>query len=464
MKLHFFGAAGGEVTGSKHLLETPRARVLLDAGFFQGKRAVADAKNRRLPFSAKNLDAVIISHAHLDHIGALPLLIKKGFASKVHCTKQTADLLPVMLRDAAAVFRADGRFFRKNPRRRARTRVPLEPPYSNADVEKLIHHITPHALHKRFAVAPGITGEFFEAGHILGSAQVLLRCEDSGKTIGFTGDVGRRGRNLIPDPEPLPACDLAISEATYGGRSHPANTDNRAELACAVRETAARGGKIFIPAFALERTQELLYDLHLLRTRGEIPPIPIFLDSPLAAECTRVFERHAQSFDSQTRADFGQQLPTRFSGLQICKTALESKRLNTLLGPAVILAGSGMCEGGRIRHHLRNGLADPKNTVLFVGYQPQETLGNRIARGDHSVKIFDEMYAVHARIQMISGYSGHGDQADLLKNLENAARANAHICLVHGEASARQALADALQKKFPKLRVSLPTEGEGVEV
>lgn len=462
MKITFHGAAGG-VTGSKHLIETQGRRILLDCGMFQGRRKEADELNKKFPFDAASIDAVILSHAHIDHSGLLPLLAKNGFVGRVYCTPATADILEPMLLDAAHIQEADAAYFLKNKRLRRSGIHPIEPLFTKVDAFEILHAVTKVPRHQKTEIFPGVVIEFWDAGHVLGSSQVLL--ESDGKKLAFTGDYGRKDRKIINDPETIPEADILITESTYGGRRHLPLEQNRDDLGNIIRETAARGGKVIIPSFALERSQEILYDLHLLYDEKKIPEIPVFVDSPLTTKFTKIFERNEKNFDEETKRYFldkGKN-PFSFERLRHTITTEESKKLNDFVGPCVIISASGMCEAGRIRHHLRNSISDPRNTILIVGYQAKDTLGRRLVEGHTMVKIFDEMHPVRAQVKILNGYSGHGDQKDLLDNVFGI-QGLKKVFVVHGDPDQSKILADAIMEKQPDLSVTIPLPGNSFEL
>lgn len=458
MHISFHGAAGG-VTGSKHIVEIGGKKLLLDCGMYQGKREEANNLNRHFPFEPSEIDAVVLSHAHIDHSGLLPMLVKQGFTGKIHCTAATRDLLGPMLLDAAHIQEADAELFMRKERLKKIAVLPIEPLFTRFDAELTLRQLEPHGFQEAFSVMPGAMVSFYHAGHILGSAQVLIEAE--GKKLVFTGDYGRKQRKIIEDPDIIPAADAVITESTYGGRLHPPFMENRFKLLEVVKKTAARGGKLIIPSFALERTQELLFDLHQLVDENLLPEIPVFVDSPLATQFTNIFARHEASFAEEARAFFldkGEK-PFSFARLRHTADVEESKSLNSRRGPFIVISGSGMCEGGRIRHHLLNSLPFPENTVLFVGYQAADTLGRKLVEGNKLVKIFDETVPVRASIEVINGYSGHGDQNDLTENLVNMAGLK-KIFIVHGDPDQQAEFATHLHQTNPDWDLRIPAPGE----
>ncbi len=343
MKIKFHGAAGG-VTGSKHIVEVAGKRILLDCGMYQGKRAESAELNKHLPFDARSIDAVLLSHAHIDHSGLLPLLLKNGYDGPIYCTPATADILTPMLLDAAHIQEADAAYFLKKKRLRENAVYPIEPLYTTEDAMQVLQLLAPKKRGETFEVFEDINVTFYNAGHVLGSAQVFL--EGDGKKLVFTGDYGRKNRKIIKDPEPLPPADAIITETTYGGRKHEPVNETRGKLAKVVKETAAKGGKIIIPSFALERSQEILYDLHILFHEKQIPNIPVYVDSPLTTKFTKIFEKNVDAFDEHTREYFldRDKNPFSFSNLRHTVTTEESKNLNEKPGPCIIISASGMCE------------------------------------------------------------------------------------------------------------------------
>ncbi len=445
IKLISHGAAR-EVTGTCHEIQIGDKRILLDCGMFQGKRSESAVKNATFNFKPKtDIDAVVLSHAHADHAARLPLLYKLGFAGPIYATHATQDLSAVMLLDSAYIQEKDDEFFRKHlDKSMLSTEGPL---YTQKDATECMDLFVGRDLHERFQVVPGITCQFFEAGHILGSAMMLLEVENgAGKTvrIGFSGDIGRNTLPIIRDPESMPAVDYLICESTYGDREHDSITTARDKLKEVIIKTAARGGKLLIPAFSLERTQEIVYDLHILWDKKEIPAIPIIIDSPLASKVTEIFKKHPECYDQDMFDRFLSRAhnPFQFSLVTYTESVDESKALNGRPGPMILMAGSGMCEAGRIRHHLKNELADPRNCVLAVGYMAENTLGRKLLDPDTTdVKIFDEVVRKKAEIQYINAYSGHADKNDLDRFIQ-AVPGLRQLFLVHGEEKAMFALAE----------------------
>ncbi|NUQ19450.1 MAG: MBL fold metallo-hydrolase [Gemmatimonadaceae bacterium] len=442
MELEFYGAAR-EVTGSCHILRAGGRTVLLDCGLFQGKRSDAAAKNRTLPVPVQEIDAVVLSHAHIDHAGRLPFLVAQGYANTIWATPATRDLCALMLADSAHIQEQDA----KHLARHGKNFVP--PLYAMRDAVRVQELMVGVPYHKPFDVVPGVRVTYVDAGHILGSASVLVDCSEGGVTrrLVFSADVGRYGLPIIRDPESPGGADLVLLESTYGDRDHPPVEDMRARLAEVVTATAARGGRVMIPAFAVGRTQEIIYDLHILAREKRIPPIPIYVDSPLAIETTAVFELHPELFD-QTE-DFVRQVNElfRFDLVHYTRDVGESKALNSQHGPMIIIAASGMAETGRIVHHLANGVSDPRNTVLIVGFQAEHTLGRRIVEKRPMLNIIGEQFPLRAEVVVLNGYSAHADRNELarwLDDLRAKSPALRDVHLVHGEPPAQDALRERL--------------------
>ena len=461
MEIEFAGAAR-EVNGSCHIVRANGRTILLDCGMFQGKRSEADAKNRRLPLPMDKLDAVILSHAHLDHAGRLPLLAKSGYAGPIHCTKATADLTAIMLADSARIQENDYAFLL----RRGRDAAP--PLYEVKDAARVEELVVRQPYGDWFDVLPGIRARFTDAGHILGSGSVVVEATENGvkKTLVFSGDVGRWGLPIIRDPAPpADAADAVIMESTYGNRDHESVAGAQEHLARVVRETAARGGRVLIPAFAVGRAQELMYDLHRMVLAGDVPRIPVIIDSPLATAATAVFEHNIELFD-QTEAPV-RQIDSLFKHdlLSFTNNVNESKALNQRTGPLVIIAGSGMCEGGRILHHLIHGASNPRNTILIVGFQAEHTLGRRIVEKRPTIKVFGEEIELRASVEVLNGYSAHADRTELsnwIGAVRKSSPALKNVYLVHGEPPAQEALAGQLT--MTGLRVTSPEPGTRVTV
>src|SRR5450432_3678451 len=472
MKLTFWGAAG-TVTGSMHLLEAAGKRFLLDCGLAQGRRKDTDRKNRNLPFAGSGIDAVLLSHAHIDHSGNLPTLVKNGFSGPILATPATIDLCRWMLRDTAHIQEKDAEFLNKRREKRKAAGIEdgiVEPLYTMADAEETLPLFQPVAYHQPHTLAAGLTYEAYDAGHILGSSCLVLRGESSAESnrapirLAFSGDVGRPNLPIIRDPETMPAADYLIMESTYGGRLHK-NVDHVInKLADVVNRTAGRGGRIVVPAFAVGRTQQLVLLLHQLANEKRIPNIPIFVDSPLALNITEVHRQHPECFDEEARKYLeGGEDPFGFRSLQYVREAAESKKLNDLAGPFVVISASGMCEQGRILHHLRNSIEDPRNTVLITGFMAQDTLGRKLVEKWREVRIFGEPMQVRAEISSLDELSGHADQGELLRWIAPMAPSLRKVFLVHGEPQQAQTLAKLLHSQY-HVDVVCPTPGQSFDL
>jgi metallo-beta-lactamase family protein len=443
VEIEFFGAAR-EVTGSCHILRVGGRTVLLDCGLFQGRREESRQKNLRLPIPPERIDAVVLSHAHIDHAGRLPLLTADGYNGVVHCTPATRDLCAIMLVDSAHLQEKDAEYL-------ARHGKPFASPlYRQSDVAALMTQMRATPYGETIEVVPGVRVTFLDAGHILGSATVVLDCAENERStrLVFSGDVGRKGLPIIRDPQPPNGADAVIMESTYGDRDHPPAEDMRERLGAIVRETAARGGRIIVPAFAVGRTQEIVYDLHALTRASRIPNIPIYIDSPLAIDATGVFAMHPEAFDH------GEDLVAEvndlfhFDQIHYTRDVNDSKALNAQIGPMVIIAASGMAESGRILHHLRHGAPDSRSTILIVGFQAEHTLGRRIVERQRVLRVLGEEVQLRARVEVLNGYSAHADRRELAAWL-GAVRGTQpppRIWLVHGEPPSQSALSALLRE------------------
>lgn len=466
MKIKFVGASGGDVTGSKHIIEVNGKKILLDCGMFQGKRAEADDKNQNFLFDPKEIDAMILSHAHIDHSGSIPYLVKQGFTGPIYCTHATRDLCNYMLLDSAFIQEREIEWLKK--KKKIKAGEPMEPYYNSDDAEVALSLFHGVGYEKTFVVEDGIIASFYDAGHILGSSLVHLLVYDKEKnkrhSICFSGDLGRRGLALLRDPQPIPPAEILIIETTYGNRLHAAITSVEEDLAVIVNQVVERGGKLIIPSFALERAQEVIYYLSLLMDKKLIPKIPIFVDSPLAGNVTEVFRSHPECFDKETYKNFLSEGKNPFSGAEITYTrsAEESKEINEKTGPLIIISASGMCEHGRILHHLKNNISDPKNIVLIVGYQAENTLGRKLVMGEKTVNIFGDSYEVKSSVYIMDAFSAHADRSDLLEYISRIEGLK-KIFLVHGESAQRESFRLALSENGYK-DISLPALGEEFEI
>ena len=449
MHIEFIGAAR-EVTGSCHLLHVGGQVVMLDCGLFQGRRAESRAKNETLPLPVDRIDAVLLSHAHIDHSGRLPFLVRQGFDRTIWCTAPTRDLCAVMLADSAHIQEQDFAHLQR------RGKPVDEPLYEGIDAVRTMDRMIGVPYDRWIDVLPNVRACFTDAGHILGSASVVVEAKEGNRTVRviFSGDVGRAGLPIIRDPAPpTGGADAVLLESTYGDREHEDVAGARAQLAAIVRKTAGRGGKLLIPAFALGRTQELVYDLHELWRAGDIPEIPIYIDSPLATDTTTVFRMHPNVYDRSEPLIRDVPDPFRFPLVRFTPHVEDSKRLNTLNGPAIIIAASGMVESGRILHHLRHGASDPRNTILVVGFMAEHTLGRRIVEERPVLRIFGDEVPRQASVEVLNGYSAHGDHTELHAWLDavkaggiKARRPVERVHLVHGEPEAQDAFARELRE------------------
>jgi metallo-beta-lactamase family protein len=467
MEIEFVGAAQC-VTGSKHIVRTKHATVLLDCGLVQGKRRESVRENQSLGVNVRKLDAVVLSHAHIDHSGALPLLVKNGFAGAITMTPPTRDLCRAMLDDAATIQASDAEYINKCIERDGLDMDPVTPLYDKNDVRRVLDQSVAVPYGEVHDIAKGIRVTFYDAGHVLGSAVVVLDCEEDGvtKRIAFTGDLGRNRMPILRDPQVASGVDLLITESTYGDRLHKPYSQMEEELEKTLKETFARGGKVVIPSFSLERAQEVLFTLHKLHRKGVLPPMPVIIDSPLTIKITDVFRKHSDSFDEEASAlvQSGDS-PFDLPQLRYVSSKEDSQGISASDDPAIIISASGMCEAGRIVHHLRSTIESDKNTLLFVGYQAQHTLGRRILEGRQRVKIFGVERDVRAHVKVMNGFSAHADQADLIdyaKRTSNAGNVR-DVVLVHGEEQAMNTLQGKLVSQGFG-RVHTPAKGAKIVV
>lgn len=440
-ELTFLGACG-TVTGSRYLVEAHRTRILIDAGLFQGPKALRLRNWNPFPVDPASLEAVILTHAHIDHTGYLPRLVQQGFRGPSFVTPPTRRLLQVLLPDAAHLQEEEASFANKVGSSKHSPALPL---FDTRDARDALDTLHSQAFGEPFAVHPGLEVTFHRQGHILGAAAVELRIKRSGgsyTTVYFSGDVGRYDVPMLQPPEPYPGSDVLVVESTYGNRIHDPS-DPRAQLAAVVRETAERRGVLLIPAFAIDRTQEILYFLRELVAEGTIESLPIFLDSPMAREATQVYRQFVAEHDAEARELLHEGVdPLAPPNFTVVGKVSESKQLNGFQGPMIIVSASGMATGGRILHHLRHRLEDPANTVLFVGYQAEGTRGRRLVEGEPEIKIFGSMVPVRAQVRQISSLSAHADADELTIWAGQAERDPDTVYVTHGEPEARQALAD----------------------
>jgi metallo-beta-lactamase family protein len=466
IKIQFCGAAG-TTTGSKHLVEVNGKRILLDCGLYQGRRAEAWERNRTFPFDPAGVDCVVLSHAHIDHSGNLPHLCRRGFSGNIYATSATLDLCEIMLPDAAHIHENDIAWLN---RKRRRNHLPdLEPSYRMADAEACLKQFVAVNYGRAISIAEGVTLTFIDAGHVLGSAQVVLDIRDRAtgqqRRLLFSGDVGRPNNDLLDDPAPCDGVDWVILESTYGGRRHELPAKTSEHICHLIRDAQSRQSRIIIPAFAVERTQQLLYTLDKLIHEGCFPPLPIFVDSPLAVKATEIFRLHLDELKPGLReAVFMRNDPFGFEGLTLVRTVEESKALNFLKGAAIIISASGMAESGRVLHHLRNNVGNPNNVVLFVGYCAENTLGWKLRHGFKKVNILGDEFEVRARIEILDSFSGHADHDELLAYFDRIGGPKSRVFLVHGEPSRTEALRMALAERHPQGQVEAAALMQTVEL
>jgi metallo-beta-lactamase family protein len=461
MHIEFSGAAR-EVTGSCHILHAAGHRILLDCGLFQGRRAVSREKNERLPLPTSDISAVLLSHAHIDHAGRLPFLVKQGYTGSIWTTSATRDLCAVMLADSANIQQRDVEFLARHGRDY------VEPLYGLNDAVQAVDQMIGVPYDRWLDIVPGVRAMYTDAGHILGSASIVVEVKEDSHThrVVFSGDIGRDDQPIIRDPAPpTGGADTVIIESTYGNRDHESVAGAREHLARVVRETARRGGRVMIPAFALGRTQELVYDLHALWRAGEIPEVPIFIDSPLALDATTVFKMHHNIFDRTETLIQDAEEPLAFPLVKFTRNVEESKQLNMRQGPVVIIAASGMAESGRILHHLLHGASDPRNTILIVGFAAEHTLARRIIERQPTLRVFGNDIPLAAQVEVLNGYSAHGDRTELKAWLDEvkaggikARREIQHVHLVHGESESQDAF--AAQLRGDGYNVDAPVPGD----
>lgn len=447
-----------------HRVDASGKSVLLDCGFYQGAREESRRRNREFPFKPKEIDLVLLSHAHIDHCGNLPNLVKQGFTGPIYCTPATRALVGIMLGDSAKIQEEDAAYLNRH---REKGDPEIEPLYDGRDVFKTLLRLKAVPYDTPLEVAPGIETTFVDAGHLLGSAMVHLRIttQTGERRLTFTGDLGRPNQPILREPSPVPVADFIISECTYGGHVHENVEETAAQLGEIVRQTARRGGKLVIPAFSVGRTQTIIYFLHQLMNARELPDVPIFVDSPMAVRATEVFRAHPECFDDETLG-FLETHPDLFGDraqVKYVEKVHESIALNRHPGPCVIISASGMCEAGRILHHLKHNLEDARNTVLIAGFQADGTLGRRLVEGRPEVRILGRQVSVNAQVVVLNGLSAHADHPELMASLSPLADASRKVALVHGEPSRAEALQSALLASgFAEVRI--PEPGESMSI
>jgi metallo-beta-lactamase family protein len=471
LTIQFHGAAR-EVTGSCHLLYVDRRPTLLDCGLCQGRRADAREKNLTFPVDPATIHSVILSHAHIDHSGNLPQLARQGFTGPIYSTGATAQLSQYMLRDSARIQESDTEYL--NKKRAKKGEPPLEPLYILEDADEALSRFIGMPYHRPFHVLRKLRATFHNAGHLLGAAGILLEAEQKDGSVvrlGFSGDVGRKTHPFLLPPEPIEELDYLILESTYGNRFHDEEMDLRARLLEIVQRVVERGSKLLIPAFALGRTQLIVYHLNALWNEGKLPRIPVYVDSPLSADVTEIYRQRYECCDEATRALLlKDDDPFGFDSLTYVREAEHSKKLNAAKGPMIVISAAGMCEAGRILHHLKHGVGDPKNIVLIVGYMAEDTLGRKLLQGDKKVRILSDDYVVKCEVESLEGFSAHGDQTDLSAWAMAAARGGRlkKVFLVHGEQPSLETLRDLLAErlnanraeKSPEIEVLIPSRGD----
>ncbi|HAK94394.1 MAG TPA: MBL fold metallo-hydrolase [Planctomycetes bacterium] len=459
MKLTFYGAAR-TVTGSAHLLEVNGHSVLFDCGLHQGKRKEAFERNRNLQIPADTLDAVLLSHAHIDHSGNLPTLVKRGFRGTIYATSATCDLCSIMLPDSGHLHEQDVEFVNKKRARLGKT--PFEPLYTVDEAKAVIPYFQDVSYEEPFKVDERTEVVYHDAGHILGAAMIEVRVDGGAgaRRIVYSGDVGRAAQPILRDPWPLSPNDVLIMETTYGGRRHEGAQRIEEKLLPILRKAVAQRGKIVIPSFSVGRTQHLVYILHTLWKNGELPPMPVYVDSPLSVNATEVFRRHPECYDEETLALLARREdPFGFARLAYVRDIQESKALNDRPGPMVIISASGMCEGGRVLHHLAHAIGDARNTILIIGFQAEHTLGRQLVEKRPEVKIYGERHTVRAAVETINAFSAHADQQELLDWMAGAMGRLGMVFLVHGEETQSVAFLNELTARGVK-NVIIPHEGQ----
>jgi len=449
IKLKFLGAAQN-VTGSRHLLEANGTKILVDCGLYQERQF--RARNWE-PFTCppESLDAVLLTHAHLDHCGLLPKLVKEGFKGRIYCTTATAEIVQIILLDSAHIQEEDAKYKLKRHKREGRKGpYPVEPLYTTVDAEACFPQFSTVKYKQPIEIGAGVEATFCDAGHVLGSSIIRIKVSQDGqdRTVIFSGDIGRPDRPIVQDPSIVEQADYVLVESTYGDRVHEGPEDTKKLIADVINSTIQAGGNIVVPSFALERSQELLYFINELLLANEIPKLQVFLDSPMASRITKVFKKHRELYDEDMNEFMRRnKSPFEFPGLKMAGTSDESKAINHLRNPVMIIAGSGMCTGGRIKHHLVNNITKPENTIMFVGYQAVGTLGRRLVNGEKKVRILGQQYPVIARIARINGFSAHADKEELFEWLSGLKKPPRKLFIVHGESESANKFGDYIREK-----------------
>ncbi len=463
MKIHFLGGVRS-VTGSKHLIEVNNKKILLECGLYQGKRESSHDKNKHMPFDPSSIDAVVLSHAHIDHCGNLPRLCKLGFKGSIFSTHATRDLASILLQDSAFLQAKDIEYV--NKKRKKRGERPYKPLYNVEEAEKTMHQFVSLGYHKELIIADGIHLKFHDAGHILGSAISELTLKENGKSIKlvFTGDLGRIDMPILRDREIVKEAQYVLIETTYGDRTHDSIDNIESKLSEVVNRTYKRGGKLIIPSFSVGRTQQVVYFLNRLTKKNKIPKLPIFVDSPLSVNATEIFRLHPECYNEDTYQYItNRKNPFGFSNCEYIRDTEKSKNLNKINKPCIIISSSGMCEGGRILHHLKNNVENPKNTIMMVGFCARNTLGKKIIEKEPKIKIFGDEYQLNAEVVIQNAFSAHADKNELMKYAKDINETVKKFFLVHGEESQSLAFAEHLKEAGIKEAV-VPSEGESYEL
>jgi len=468
MKINFLGAAQN-VTGSKHLIQTNGFNLLLDCGLYQGRREESNRQNSTLPFEAAEINAAILSHAHLDHCGTLPILVKNGFEGRIYCTSATAEIAKYILMDAAGIQKQDAEYLNRHLNPGEKEIIPI---YDENDVQKTVEHFEPIEYFRQSnqwtKLNDNIRFKLYDAGHILGSAIIFLEIRENGatKTLAFTGDLGREHSPLLHSPEYIAEdAQTLLTECTYGDRLHKPMSDAASDFKEVINTAIKNKGKIILPAFSLGRTQDIIYILHKLLDQKQIPSLPIYIDSPLAENITEIFPKYINDFNSDFEKDFASrgESPFLLKNLTYIRSQEESKALNNKQGPLMIISASGMCEGGRVLHHLKNNIENPQNIILLAGYQAENTLGRKILEGQSPVKIYGKEHNVRAQVKVLNEFSAHADQNDLLSYISHIKNLQ-RIFLVHTELPQSAIFKNILQKSYPSLPIEIPTMGQSFQV
>ena len=465
MRIIPYGAAGG-VTGSCFLVDLKKSKILVDCGIFQGFSANLPANRVPAGISVEKLDAIVLTHAHLDHCGRLPLFVKAGYAKKIYATQATIEVAKLILLDSGHLQESDAA--RENRRRARALRKPVEPLYTTEDVKRVFPLFSPVEYETEFEAAPGIKAKFVEAGHLLGSSSIEISANDAGvrKKILFSGDLGPSGMPILRDAKKNEDdFDAVFIESTYGDRDHRDLQATLNEFHDLLSRAVEKRGKVLIPTFAVGRAQQLLYYLGEFFDQGKLPKIPVYLDSPMAIEASMLYRKHSELYDDEAQSyEKNRKLAVALAGVKLCRTGEESRALNDIEGPCIILAGAGMCNGGRILHHLKNNLWKPETTVLICGFQAEGSLGRMLAEGRRRVRIYGEDIGVRAKIYTLGGFSAHAGQTDLLRWLAPLVEKKAkrpRVVIVHGEQRQRETLAQKIRTRFG-VRAALPHLGEAV--